>query len=109
MQVRLEYLRSVPNEWEFFARKPEATQAVKVSIRESGVKQPIILWTQVDEAGEKCYIVLDGQSRVQACKELLEETGDERYSSIRAFIFERDELTEKGARKIFVCTKQVFA
>lgn len=109
MKVKLEQLRSVPSEWEVFARNSATIQAVKESIRESGVKQRIILWGQEDEAGEKYYIVLDGQNRVQACKELLEETGDEKYSGIHAFIFEADELTAKGARKVFVYTKQVFA
>lgn len=81
---------------EFYERNPrshhemEAYNALKSSIKEIGIKQPVYVTQRPNS--ENYILSAGGNSRLKILKELFEETGDKKYSTITAFIedFESD-------------------
>lgn len=80
------------SEIDFFDRNPrrihdpEAFELLKSSIREVGVQQPVHITTP--PGSSRYMLARGGNSRLLCLKELLAETGDERYARIPAIYVE---------------------
>lgn len=120
--VDISKLYESPSDWNFFKKiSADKMFELKESIRENELLYPIQVWNinkstiYHDEAayidnyhltGTE-YMVLAGHNRTFAYIELYEETGDEKYLKIPAFVYETDELTIERAKDIIIDTNYV--
>ncbi|WP_075601565.1 ParB N-terminal domain-containing protein [Saccharicrinis aurantiacus] len=69
----------------------EEYNALKLDIKENGVREPILLW-QNPESEELLYIIVDGHHRYKAICELSDEMGDATPQFILNFPFDKDQI-----------------
>ena len=88
-----------PDEWNFFG-KPDAESynLLMNSIISFGLLNPITLWKR---PGNR-YMILSGHTRESVFDELAQATGDSKWLSIPAKIYDEDALTENEARRIII-------
>lgn len=120
--VDISKLYESPADWNFFKKvNIEKMAELKQSIRDNDLLYPIQVWninksimyqddnTYIDNyhlTGND-YMILAGHNRTLAYMELYEETGDEKYLKIPAFIYAPNELTIQLAKNIIVDTNYV--
>lgn len=96
--IDLDMLEDAPNEWNFYKPLPDPKfQSMKESIMESGLFHPILVWER--EEGKR-YMILSGHNRKRAYKELLEETGEDKYKRISAKVIRTRTMNEQKAKAI---------
>lgn len=102
-QIELDKLYEAPSEWNFYSplSDQKMTELLE-SIMDNGLLNPIILWEQGDK-----YMILAGHNRVRAYTMLYEQTKDEKYRKIYAYIKKKNELTEDDAKAIIIDTNFV--
>lgn len=88
-----------PDEWQsIFPKATDETLAkMAVSIRQYGLLHRITVWER-----DNGYMILGGHTRAACFGYLLKLTGEDRYSTIPARIFSKDQISEVDAHRIFV-------
>ena len=75
--------------------RPEELAELKASVREHGLRLPIEVFENPDDKSGARYGLLTGYRRYRALEELLRETGEVRFSTVRAIL--RDPTALGGA------------
>lgn len=91
------------SEWndKFFSKVEEDRLLdLMASIQETGLQQPIV----VRAVGNQEYEILAGHTRRRAYEKLYEETRQEKYQSIEAFIYEEGVISDEKAKEIIIDT-----
>ncbi|MBL4937739.1 ParB N-terminal domain-containing protein [Clostridium sp. YIM B02515] len=103
VQVELDKLVEAPKDWNFYSplSKQKMGELIE-SILENGLLSPIILWEQEDN-----YMILAGHNRVKAFRLLYENTKDDKYRKIYAYIKKKNQLSEDEAKSIIIDTNFV--
>lgn len=107
--IDIDLLDDAPAEWNFFpGLSPEKMLQLKMSITNSGILTPIIVWERMDGR----YTILAGHNRVHASREILEENADipnlsRDYRKIPAIVYSPTEIDETKAREIIIDTNYI--
>lgn len=108
--VSIELIDPAPSEWNFFPPlEPAMKMQLKISIMNTGIMVPVILWKQ--PTGR--YMTLSGHNRVTSSREILVEYKDKDqehrfdYSKIPAIVYEFEELSEAKAQEIIIDTNYI--
>ena len=107
--IKRDKLIPAPESWNFYAplNETKMTELIE-SIQNKGLLHPIVVWEQSDET----YMILSGHNRNAAFEFLYnhykdESTEAEKYETIHAHIFNKDELDEEDAKQIIIDTNWV--
>lgn len=84
--VPLEKLHVINNQP--FKLNPAKISALKPSIQDTGIIQPIIVRTSNINDKNENYDIISGRHRYLAAKELYNDTGDEKYSTVPCLVVE---------------------
>ena len=117
--ILLHELYAAPSEWNFFNKLNDSqTYELIESIEKEGLMNPILVWKKdrdsIEQLSEKAdqyllegnkYMILAGHNRVNAFRLLFQQTGDEKYSKIPAFIY--DGMDEERAKYIIVASNYI--
>ncbi len=103
-------LVAAPNEWNFYSPLSEnkMTELIQ-SIETRGLLHPIVVWQQSEDA----YMILSGHNRNSAYEYLYSFYKDtdfekaNRYKTIHAHIFKKEQLEEEDAKQIIIDTNFV--
>lgn len=102
-QLELDKLKDAPAEWNFYTPLSDYKMGELIeSIVDNGLLNPIIVWEQ-----EEGYMILAGHNRVRAYRMLYEETKDEKFRRIYAYIKKKNEINDEDARSIIIDTNFV--
>ncbi len=102
-QLHLDKLKEAPSDWNFYVPLNDYKMGELIeSIVDNGLLNPIIVWEKEDG-----YMILAGHNRARAYKMLYEQTHDEKYSKIYAYIKKKNEINEDDARSIIIDTNFV--
>lgn len=108
-QIPLEKLRPAPLEWNFFPPISDGKMLEMIlSIQESGLFNPVILWKKGLE-----YMILSGHNRVEAYRRILTEYGEVKgfnpneYESIPSIVYSEKEIDENKAKEIIIDTNYI--
>jgi ParB family chromosome partitioning protein len=102
-QLELDKLKAAPKEWNFYVPLNDNKMGELIeSIIDNGLLNPIIVWENDND-----YMILAGHNRVKAYSMLYEQTKDEKYRKIYAYIKKKNEINEVEARTIIIDTNFV--
>lgn len=102
-QLELDKLKAAPNEWNFYTPLNDNKMSELIeSIIDNGLLNPIIVWEQDHD-----YMILSGHNRVKAYSMIYEQTGNEKYKKIYAYIKKKNEINQDEARTIIIDTNFV--
>lgn len=102
-QLELDKLKAAPNEWNFYTPLNDNKMSELIeSIIDNGLLNPIIVWEQDND-----YMILSGHNRVKAYSMIYEQTGNEKYKKIYAYIKKKNEINQDEARTIIIDTNFV--
>ena len=102
-QLELDRLKEAPKEWNFYVPLNDNKMGELIeSIIDNGLLNPIIVWENDND-----YMILAGHNRVKAYSMLYEQTKDEKYRKIYAYIKKKNEINEDEARTIIIDTNFV--
>ena len=102
-KLELDKLKAAPSEWNFYTPLSDNKMSELIeSIIDNGLLNPIIVWETDND-----YMILSGHNRVRAYTMLYEQTRDEKYKKIYAYIKKKNEITEDEARTIIIDTNFV--
>lgn len=103
-QLELDKLKAAPKEWNFYVPLNDNKMGELIeSIIDNGLLNPIIVW----ETDNNDYMILAGHNRVKAYNLIYEQTKNEKYKKIHAYIKKKDEINEDEARTIIIDTNFV--
>lgn len=117
--IAIKKLYAAPNEWNFFKQLNDSqTYEMIDSIEKEGLMNPILVWKKkrnqiellddvedsYDLTGEE-YMILAGHNRVNVYKLLHEQTKDNKYLEIPAFIYE--DIDDERAKYIIIASNYV--
>lgn len=109
-RINIESLVSAPKEWNFFPKISEDKLLEMIfSIQENGLFNPIIVWKQRNNE----YMILSGHNRVRAFNRIIGEYSNvegfnkDKYESIPAIVFEKEEIDEDKAKEIIIDTNYI--
>ena len=108
VELDIGLLDAAPDEMNQFPGLSEEKMAqLKMSIMNSGILVPIIVWAQ--DNGR--YMILAGHNRVEASRQILEEYAGAQhafdYRKIPAIIYEKDEINQAKAQEIIIDTNYI--
>lgn len=105
----IDLLYPAPKSWNFFPELSESKMLeMMFSIMENGLFNPIIVWEQ-----EEGCMILSGHNRVNLYARIIEEYGNsinfdkEKYETIPAIVFKKDEIDEDKAKEIIIDTNYI--
>lgn len=102
--VDLNDLVEAPTEWNFYGRLNHSKMLELIeSIKEIGLQNSIVVW----EVDTNKYMILSGHNRVHAYKLLRDNEDKEKYKTISAEIFKKNQITEDVAKQIIIDTNWV--
>lgn len=103
-QLELNKLKAAPDEWNFYTPLNDNKMSELIeSVIDNGLLNPIIVW----ETDNNDYMILAGHNRVKAYNLIYEQTKNEKYKKIHAYIKKKDEINKDEARTIIIDTNFV--
>ena len=101
-ELPLDILTASPKEWNFYhsLNQDKMIELIE-SIQRSGLLHPIVVWVQTNSTTmNKTYQILSGHNRVEAFRQLQNQTKESKYQKISCVI--KQDITPAQAREIII-------